>query len=155
MNRGVIGIAVVQLEAAQIFQRAVQLRVQILPFAHPQVGEKVRLAEFPPLALRAEPLPLVVNRVPDFQQREKIRLRIGKAFVRGGGGVFVVERPFARILNAQAGGDDEQFARGVFVLRLQQHPAQRRINRQPREIVAELRQLARCRRARQVPASSW
>src|ERR1017187_909026 len=143
MNGRVIRVTLVQLEPAQILQRAVQLRVQILPLAHPQIGKEIRLAEFSPLALRAEALPLVVNRVPDFQQREKIRLRISKALVRGGGGVLFVERTFARVLNAQAGGDDEQFARGVFVLRLQQHPAQRRVNWQPREIVAELREFAR------------
>ena len=142
VNRGVIGIALVQFEPAQVFQRAVQLRVQILPLAHPQIRKKIRLAEFPPLTLRAQPFPLVVHRFPDFQQREKIRRRIGKAFVRGGGGVFFIERTLARILNAQAGGDDEQFARGVFVLRLQQHPAERRINRQPRQIMPELREFA-------------
>ena len=116
--------------------------MQVLPFAHAQVGKKVRFAEFPALALRAEALPLVVHGVPDFQQREKIRLRIGETFVRGGRGIFLVEWSLARILDAQAGGDDEQFARGVFMLRLQQHPAERRVNRQPRKIVAELRELA-------------
>src|ERR1039458_7606789 len=89
MNGRVIRVTLVQLEPAQILQRAVQLRVQILPLAHPQIGKEIRLAEFSPLALRAEALPLVVNRVPDFQQREKIRLRISKALVRGGGGVFL------------------------------------------------------------------
>ena len=81
-----------------------------------------------------------MNGVPDFQQREKIRLRIGESFVGGGGGVLLVERALARILNAQAGGDDQQFARGMFVLRLEQHAAQRGINRQPREVFAERRQ---------------
>ena len=66
MNRRVIGIALVQFESAQILQRAVQLRVQILPLAHPQIRKKIRLAEFPPLALRTQPLPLIVNRIPDF-----------------------------------------------------------------------------------------
>ena len=92
--------------------------------------------------LRAEPLPLVVNGVPDVEQREKIGLRIGEALVGRGRGVLLLQRTLARVLNAQPGGDDQQFARGVFVLRLEQHPAERRINRQPREVLAEPRQVA-------------
>ena len=83
-----------------------------------------------------------MNGVPDFQQREEIGLRITEAFVRSGGGFFFIERTFARILNAQARSDDEQFARGVFTLRLNQHSSECRINRQTRKIVAELRQFA-------------
>ena len=114
MDRVVSGVALVELERAQILERVVQLRVQVLPLAHAQVGKKVLLAELPPLALRAQPFPLVVDGVPDVEQREEVGLRIGEALVRGGGGVLLLERAFARVLDAQAGGDDEQFARGVF-----------------------------------------
>ena len=58
---------------------------------------------------------------------------------RFGGGLFV-ERPFPRILDAQAGSDDQEFVRRVFLLRLQQHPAQGRVDRQPGEFVTELGQ---------------
>ena len=57
--------------------------------------------------------------------------------MRGGGGIFLVQGPLARVLNAQAGGDDEQFAGGVLVLRLQQHAAESRIDWQPREVTPE------------------
>ena len=142
MDRLVSGVAFVELERAQIIERVVQLRVKVLPFAHPQIGEKALLAEFPPLALRPQPFPLVVDGVPDVEQREKVGLRIGEPFVGGGGGFLLVERTLARVLDAQAGGDDQQFPRGVFVLRLEQHAAERGINRQPREVVAERRELA-------------
>jgi hypothetical protein len=33
-----------------------------------------------------------------------------------------------RVLDAQAGRDDEQFVRGVLALRLEQHPANRRVD---------------------------
>jgi hypothetical protein len=46
----------------------------------------------------------------------------------------LVQRTFARVLDAEPGGDDEQFARGVFLLRLEQHPAERGIDRQAREV---------------------
>ena len=54
---------------------------------------------------------------------------------------FCVHWSLARILNAQAGGDDQHFVRGVLLLRLQQHAAQRGIDRQARKIFAQRRQL--------------
>ena len=119
-----------------------QLCVEILPLHHAQVGEKVLAAELPALALRAQLFPLVMDGVPDIEQGEKIRLRIVEAPVRGQSGFLLIERSFARVLDAQAGGDDEQFVRGVLVLRLKQHAAQRGIDGQPREIPAERGQLA-------------
>ena len=41
-----------------------------------------------------------MNGVPDIEQGEKIRLRIGELFVGGGGGVLLIQRTLARILNA-------------------------------------------------------
>ena len=142
MNRFVGRVALVQLEAAERFEGVVQLCVEILPLHHAQVGEKVLAAELPALALRAQLFPLVMHGVPDVEQGEKIRLRIVEAPVRGQSGFLLIERSFARVLDAQAGGDDEQFVRGVLVLRLKQHAAQRGIDGQPREIPAERGQLA-------------
>ena len=100
------------------------------------------MTKFPPLALRAQPIPFVMHGVPDIEQRKKIRLRIGELFVGRGGRVFLVQRTLARILNAQPGGDNQQFLRRMFVLRLEQHAAERGINRQPREVFAEPRECA-------------
>ena len=102
----------------------------------------MRATELPPLALRAELFPLLVKSVPEIQQREEVGPRVAEARVRGPGGVLLVERPLAGILNAQAGGDDEQLARGVLALRLEQHPAERRINRQPGQVATEFREFA-------------
>jgi len=68
MDRSVIGVAVVEFERAQIFQRIVQMGINILPFAHPQIGKKSLFAEFASLPLRAEPIPFVMNRVPNVEQ---------------------------------------------------------------------------------------
>jgi len=68
-------------------------------------------------------------------------LRIGKTLVRGSRGIFAVQRTLARVLDAQAGGDDEQFAGGVFMLRLEQHSPERRVNGQARQVFAAFRQL--------------
>ncbi len=137
MDRIVSGVAFIEPERAQIIQRVVQLGINILPFAHPQVGKKALLAELPPLALRPQPVPFVMNRVPDVEQREKVGLRVGELLVGRGRRFLLLERSLARILNAQPGGDDQQFPRRMFVLRLEQHAPQRGINRQPREVVAE------------------
>ena len=67
MDRIVSRIAFVELERAKIIQGVVQLRINILPFTHAQVGQKTLLAELPPLTLRPEPVPLVVNRVPNIE----------------------------------------------------------------------------------------
>ena len=68
MDRVVSGAAFIELERAQIIERVVQLGINVLPLAHAQVGKKALLAELPPLALGPQPVPLVVNRVPDIEQ---------------------------------------------------------------------------------------
>ena len=140
MDRVVSGVAFVEPERAQVIERVVQLGINILPFAHAQVGKKALLAELPPLALRPQPVPLVVHGVPDVEQREKVGLRVGELLVGRGRRVLLLQRTLARVLDAQPGGDDQQFPRRMFVLRLEQHAAQRGINRQPREVVAEPRE---------------
>jgi formamidopyrimidine-DNA glycosylase len=51
-----------------IIERIVQLRINILPFTHAQVGKKVGFAEFPALILGAELLPFFVYGVPNIEQ---------------------------------------------------------------------------------------
>ncbi len=81
---------------------------------------------------------MFADEIPKLEEAEKIRTRIGKLAMSGIGGLLLVERAFARILNAQSRGDDEQFAGGVLALRLQQHATQRGINRQSGEVASEL-----------------
>ncbi len=137
MNGFVGGVALVQADGAQLLEGVVKLRVEVLPLAHAQVGKEVGFAELAALVLGAQGFPLVVDGVPDIEQGEEIRLRIHEALVRGIGGVFLVERAFARVLDAEAGGDDEQFARGVLVLGLQQHAAERGVDGQAGEVGAQ------------------
>ena len=69
VDGGVIRVALVEVDGAQVLEGAVQLRVKVLPFAHSQIGQEIRLAEPPALALRPERLPLVVDSVPDIKER--------------------------------------------------------------------------------------
>src|SRR6266496_2374842 len=128
MDGSVVGVAFVELQSAEIFQRVVQLRVEILPLAHPRVGKELLPAKLPARVLGAELVPLVVDGVPDVEQREEVRLWVVELLVRGGSGLLLIERAFSRVLDAQSGRDDEQFARGALALRLEQHPANRRVD---------------------------
>src|SRR5205085_1003682 len=140
MNGVVSGVAFIELQRAEIIERVVELRVKILPLAHAQIRKEMLFAEATSGALRAQFLPLIVNGIPDVEQREEVGTRIVEPFMRGHSGLFLVHWTFARILDAEAGGDDEEFARGMFLLRLQQHAAKRRINRQSRQIATKRRQ---------------
>ena len=128
MDGIVVGVAFVELQSAEIFQRVVQLRVKILPLAHPQVGKEVLPAKLPARVLGAKLVPLVVDGVPNVEQREEVGLWVVELLVRGGSGLLLIERAFSRVLDAQAGRDDEQFVCGVLALRLEQHPANRRVD---------------------------
>ena len=65
MNRVERGIALVEPQRAQVLERVVQLSIDILPLAHPQVGEEMLFAEFASLILCADLFPLIMHRVPN------------------------------------------------------------------------------------------
>ena len=54
MDRVLIGRTFVELHAVEIFQGPLQLRVQVLPFTHAEVGKEVLAAKLPPSPLSAE-----------------------------------------------------------------------------------------------------
>ena len=68
MHRVLIGRTFVELHAVEIFQGPLQLRVQVLPFTHAEVGKEVLAAEFPPCALGPQRFPLIMHPIPKSQQ---------------------------------------------------------------------------------------
>ena len=84
MDSIVGSVAFVELECPEIVEGVVQLRINILPFAHPQVGKKALFAELPPLTLRREPIPFIVNGGPDIEQREKNQTSVDRRIACGG-----------------------------------------------------------------------
>jgi len=122
-------------------QHVEQLRVDVAPLADARVAEEVLAAESTQARLR-KPLELVVKRLPDRQQREKIRVGMDEAPVRGVGLLPRVHRPLARILDREAGGDDQHLVQGLLLARLEDHAAHRRVDRQARELAAERREFA-------------
>lgn len=94
-------------------------------------------AELPALPLRAELLPLLVEGVPEIQQREEVRARVIKAPVRGAGGVLLFQRALAGILTLRPAAMMSNSRVARLALGLEQHPAQRGVNRQSRQITAQ------------------
>ena len=107
--------------------------MKVAPFAQPACVEKIGLR---PAAQRIPALGWR-HRAPDAEQREKVRLGIRHRAVCRSRSLLRVLGAFARIGNAQARGDDEHLGEHALLLRLEHHAAERGIDRQPREFVAE------------------
>ena len=114
--------------------------MDVAPLAHARITKKMFAAEAPELRLRHR-LELAVIRLPDVEQREKIRIRMHEAPVGRIGLLLFVHRPLTRVLDAQAGGDDHDFAQCLLGARLQNHAPHGRIDGQPREFAADGREL--------------
>src|SRR5260370_28380000 len=99
-------------------------------------------AELAPLILSSKRFPLFVDRVPNVQQGEEVGLWMDEAFMRVRGGVFLIQRTFPEVLNAQPGRDDQKLPRGVFDLGLQQHSPKRRVDRESSQVATQLCELA-------------
>ena len=98
------------------------------------------IAAKPPQLRLRQPLKLIVKRLPDVKERKKIGIRMRKTSVRGIGSLLFIHRPVARVLDAQAGGDDEDFAQRFFRARLQDHAPDGWVDWQPREFAPDGRQ---------------
>jgi hypothetical protein len=86
--------------------------------------------------------------VPQPHQREEVRALDREPAVHLVGGSAGLGRAFARILDRQRGGDDHHLAHAAVALRLQHHPAEAGIDRQPGESPADRRQPAGTRAGR-------
>ena len=84
-------------------------------------------------------LELVVVDFPDGQQRQKVRVRMGEATMRGIRLLLQIQRPLARILDTEGRRNNQHLAQGLLVPCLQNHPAHRRIHRQMRQLAADVR----------------
>ena len=82
-----------------------------------------------------------MKRLPDVEQREEVGIGARKAAVRRIGLGLFVERPLARILDAEAGGDHQHLPQASFGPRLQDHAAHGGVHRQPGEFVSDRREV--------------
>jgi hypothetical protein len=68
-----------------------------------------------------EAFPIRRERVPNIEQGQEVGLWIREPFMSRRSLVSLIERPLARVLNAEPGGNDQEFPRRMFALGLQEH----------------------------------
>lgn len=119
--------------------REQELPMHLPPFAHAQEREEVLLAPVAQFRLREFGVGLDV-RVPEAQHADEIRTRVGEARVRGVGLRTRVGGTLARILHAEEGREHEQFAQRAEPARLDQHPSERDVDRELREVPPDRRE---------------
>ncbi len=117
---------------AELVQRARELAGDVAPLAHARHREEI---------LAAGALHLLFEELRELQQPEEIGALMREArvaLVRGG---RLVERPLARVLHRQRRGDEAYLRDAAFLARGDQHAADARVERQPRELGADGREL--------------
>ena len=95
--------------------------MQVLPLADAQVVEELGAAQAAERGAGQLALPLG-EVVPQREEGEEVRFRLGEAAVRGVGGLLVVGGALARVLDGQRGGDDQDLAGAALPARLDDHP---------------------------------
>ncbi len=126
-------------KAGALAQGFLELGMDIAPLAHPHEGQKMCPAKFLQLAQR-QPFELVVIILPDGEQRQEIGIGMAETPVGCVRLVLQIQRTFARILDAQRRCDHEHLPQGLLIARLQNHPADRGIHRQVRQLAAGFRE---------------
>ena len=116
-----------------------QLAVEVTPLSHSDVVQMLVDAHPPEGVSRQLGLTLP-EVIPQSDNREKVGARHLEAAMESISAVTVLSRTFAHILNRQGSGDDEHLADAAVPIRLDDHPADARIDRQSRETATEPRQ---------------
>ncbi len=120
---------------AQFFAQQPQLPMQLAPLAHAQETEEMPVAPVAQLGLGKIFMHLPV-RIPQAQDADEFRARIGKQRMRVIGRFARLRRALARILDAQECGDDDHLAQAPMLLRGHQHARQLDVHRQARHLAA-------------------
>ena len=84
-----------------------------------------------------------VQVVPQGEEGEEVRPRLGEARVHRVRGLAGVRGPFPRILDGQRRRDDQDLVDASLVPGLEDHPAEARVHRQPGQLPADAGQPAR------------
>ncbi len=125
---------------AQFAHHRQQLRVDVAPFAQPQVREEVRAARVHQLPVRLLVRDRLLEPGPDLQPLQEFGTLVGEPAMRLVGLLLRLDRPVARVLHRQRAGDDQHLAQRLLVARGQDHAADPRVERQARQFAAERRE---------------
>lgn len=117
-----------------------QLRMDVAPLAQPQVRQEVLPACVDELAIRLLVRDGLLEPRPDLQPLQEFGTLVGEPAVRLVGLFLRFDRPVARVLHGQRARDDQHLAQRLLVARGENHPADARVERKPREFAAERRQ---------------
>ena len=142
---GVVGSLLRQLAVGvpvQFAQRLRQLPVQITPFAQPQPVEEF-LATSLHLPLVTALFAQIDEEFPDVEQREEIALGVLEPLMRAVGGIARLEGPLTRVRHRERCGNYQHFGQHPELLRFDQHATDARIDRDARQLTADVGQL-RC-----------
>ena len=124
---------------AQRSGQLAQLGVDVLPLAHPQVVQELGAAHAPEgrsgqlAALRAQVAPQV-------QVGQEVTRRVGEAPVQRVGGLLLVRRALADVLDGQGRHNDHDLPDAAQLSGLQEHATQARVDGQTGQSPPDLRQ---------------
>ena len=122
---------------AKLLAQQYQLPVQFAPFAHAQEAEEVLLAPVAQLRLAQVLVRLTVG-LPELQDADELRVRIGELGMCLVGGLAPVGGALARILDAEKGGDGQHRTQHAVAARGDQHACQRHVHRPARHGAADV-----------------
>ena len=131
-GRAAVRVGTGGIDNAHLLAHLAQLRLEVLPLAHPQVVEELPLAH-PPERAGAQLALLLLEVAPQVQPGQEVRalgLEPGVLLV---GLRLELGRPLPRVLQRQRRRDHDHVAHAAEPLRLQDHPPQPRVDRQPRQ----------------------
>ncbi len=131
------------LAQAGLGEHGVQLAVDIAPLPEAERAQEALLAVVGELAVRLFVLELLLVPVPQLEQAHEIGALVGKGAVGIVSGVGTVTRPLARVLHGERAGDDQHLLQTLLVTRGQDEPADRRVEREARHLLAQRGDLAR------------
>ena len=121
------------------FAGRLELAVQILPFANPQVVEVLALAHPAECAAR-EVLLLLLQVVPQVQQPREVTVLVGEPSMLLVGLLLFVQGALARVLDGEGGDDDEHLSQRTVRFGLHHHPGHARVDGQLGDLAAVCRE---------------
>ena len=128
---------------AELHDQLLQLPVDVAPLTHAIEGEEMLPAG---LVQPAAGFPLrerFLEKIPELDPGKEIGLLVVEAFLRLVGGGSALARPLAWVLHRESRGDDEHLAQRVLGFRCENHAADARVDRHPRELFSCFGQLVR------------
>ena len=118
-----------------------ELGLEVLPLADPEVVEVLPLAH--PAEGAGREVALLGPQVsPEVEPGQEVGGRVLETGVQLVGLGLLLQRPLARVLQGQGGGDDEDVADAAEPLRLEDHPAQAWVDGQARQTSTDRGEIA-------------